>query len=126
MTARFITTLGALALGLAAFAITPALAQAGGGGNVPSGTPTTTNAGEGHPGPTGNATRPANPATAGHMGQSMMHSHRTEHHAAMHSKGHMGRATSANSGDEAVNRLNDQSLQAAQKGTAYMPGGMHQ
>ncbi|MEO8714919.1 MAG: hypothetical protein ABI369_07895 [Acetobacteraceae bacterium] len=142
MTARFVTTLGALALGLAAFAASPVMAQgagggaggAAGGGNVPSGTPTTTNAGEGHPGPQGNATQMGNPATTGTLGQSMapavrpMHHGRMAssghmaHHATMHSKGRMARSggdTAA--GDAAVNRLNEQSLMAAQKGTNYMP-----
>ena len=137
MTARLTTTLGALALGLVAFAASPVMAQTaggGGGGNVPSGTSTTTNAGEGHPGPAGNATQQGNPATTGNLGNGMvrpMHHghmasgnmHHMEHHAAMHGKkGHMA---SANEGDAAVAHLNEQSLMAAQKGTPFMPGAGH-
>lgn len=132
MTARLVTTLGAFALGLA-FAATPALAQsAGGGGNAPSGTATTTNAGEGHPGPMGNAMNNGNAATTGTMGQGMvrpMHhshmasTHHMEHHASMRSHGRM---ESADSGDAAVARLNEQSLMAAQKGTNFTPSGTQQ
>lgn len=108
MTARLVITFGALALGLAAFAATPALAQA----TAPSGT--------------GAATAPNAAAAAGmvrpmhhgHMASTQMH--HTGHHAAMRSHGN------AESGDAAVNRLNEESLMAAQKGTNFTPGGMKQ
>jgi len=136
MTARLVTTFGAVALGLAAFAVSPVMAQGagGGGGNAPSGTATTTNAGAGHPGPAGNATNNGNPATTGTMGQGMVrpmhhghmasaHPHHMEHHASMRSHGRMG---AADSGDAAVNQLNEQSLMAAQKGTNFTPSGTQQ
>ncbi len=130
MTARFATTLGALAFGLAALA-NPVFAQGGaggqgGGGNVPSGTPTTTNAGEGHPGPAGNATQNGNPATTGTLGQGpTRHARR---HMAMHTgarRSHM-QETDTPEGDAAIERLNSQSLQAAQQGQAYAPRGAQQ
>jgi hypothetical protein len=150
MTARFSTTLGALVLGLAAFAASPVLAQGsggsgggGGGGNVPGQTPTTTNPGSGNSGPTGQGTQNGNPATTGTLGQSavsgsneqaphmrpmhharaMAHggTHHMEHRAAMRSS---GGDTAA--GDAAVARLNEQSLMAAQKGAPFTPSGTQQ
>ncbi len=149
MTTRLTTTLGALALGIAAFAASPVLAQGAGaggaaggggtgGGNVPGQTPTTTNPGAGNPGPAGNATNNGNPATTGTLGQGMvrpMHHPSMEssstrhmsHHASMHTRhGRAGASTSASEGDAAVARLNEQSLMAAQKGTNFMPNGASQ
>lgn len=123
MTARFITTFGALALGLAAFSAAPAFAA---GGNVPSTTATTTNAGEGHPGPDANATNDSNAGTVGHLGQSLVrpmhHGRMASNHRSMHSKGHMASSDGDTAaGDAAIARLNEQSLMAAQKGTNYTP-----
>ncbi|MGH7211694.1 MAG: hypothetical protein ACREF1_09565 [Acetobacteraceae bacterium] len=112
MTARLVTTFGALALGLAAFAATPALAQA----TAPSGT-----AAAAAP-PAAAAEGMVRPMHHGHMASTQMHhtGHHAEHHVAMKSHGH------AESSDAAVNRLNDESLMAAQKGTNFTPGGMKQ
>nr|WP_294523046.1 hypothetical protein [uncultured Rhodopila sp.] len=95
-------TLFKAACAAAMLAATPVLAQS----NNPAGD---TGAG-------GSTNMPAtHEATPGsHMTGHMHHSAMSEHHA----KSHM----SENSGDAAVDRLNDQSYQAAQKGEAFDAG----
>lgn len=112
MTTRFSLLTGtaafAAALALTLAASGPASAQT----NPPAGQP-----------PAASQSPP--PATEGggtqseHMGS--MENHKMSHHAA---KGHMGKnmARSTDSGNAMVDKLNEQSLQAAQSGQTFNPG----
>jgi len=113
MTARLITTFGALALGLGAFAAAPVMAQGTAAAPAQAPAAATSAAAQGM----------VRPMHHGHMAST----HHMEHHAAMHSKkGHAARAASVTEGDAAVARLNEQSLMAAQKGTNFTPSGTRQ
>lgn len=142
MTTRLTTTLGALALGLAAFAATPVMAQGAGaggaaggaagsaaggtgsgGGNVPAQTPTTTNPGAGNTGAMGNGMNTegmVRPMHHPHMASGTHVSHPATHHRRMAS------SRSATEGDAAIARLNEESLAAAQKGQTFTPSGTTQ
>jgi hypothetical protein len=129
MTPRFAMTLGALALGLAAFGAAPALAQGNAGsqgGNAPTQAGTVPNTGAGNLG-TGSA---GNANHAGSMGHAGTAGHATPHHAAnAHPRRHAARQASAGStteGDDAVARLNERSLQAAKQGQDFTAGGSQQ
>lgn len=168
MTARLATTLGAIALGLAAFAAAPVLAQgsagsggqAGGqGGNVPSQAGSMPNPGAGNTAPMGTGTMGGSPnaggagsvgtmgqgANTGHMGATggtasgrtasgmqaggSTAGHGPTHHAARRPTHHAARHASAGdtaAGEAAIARLNEQSLQAAQQGRGFSPGGAQQ
>lgn len=114
MTIRSTTTLGALALGLAAFAAAPVMAQ-GSAAPAPAQPPAASS---------GSA---ANSMSQGmirpmHHAKPITHAeHHVEHHASAHAR--KGQVARASEGDAAVARLNSESLAAAQKGQAFTAGG---
>jgi hypothetical protein len=119
MTAREMTTsLGALVLGLAIAGAVPALAQT----TAPGAATTPRTSAPASPAPQ------AAPATPGHMNMNMNMTH--PHMAATHHRNRRRLArrsapnsTNANAQDADVDRLNQESLQAAQQGKAYAPSG---
>lgn len=114
MAIRLTATLGALALGLAAFAAVPVMAQ-GTAAPPPAQAPAASSGSTGNPMSEGMIRPMHHPKTTPHSAQPM------EHHASAHAR--RDHVTRASEGDAAVARLNAESLTAAQKGRAFMPGG---
>lgn len=123
MTAReMMTSLGALVLGLAIAGAAPALAQT----TAPGTATTPGTSAPASPAPPAKPTPQAAPATPGHMNMKMTHPHmaaRHHRHRRRLARRSMPSSPNANAQDADVDRLNQESLQAAQQGKAYAPSG---
>jgi hypothetical protein len=120
MTAReMMTSLGALALGLAIAGAVPALAQ---NTTTPGATTTPGTTAPATPAPPAGAAPQAAPATPGHM----THPQMATRHRIFHRKLGMHLPPSSanpNAQNAQVEQLNQQSLEAAHQGRTFTPGG---